>query len=76
MKLEIARGLFLMGALGVASLCAAAWHEPDSSVVKANNGLGYCPAPPSVRLKQADIRPDQDLLLFMYSLSQGMRPSG
>ncbi|BAN50425.1 hypothetical protein PCA10_46930 [Metapseudomonas resinovorans NBRC 106553] len=71
MKLEVTRALFLVGALGVASLAAAAWHEPSPSVVSVN-GLGYCPLPPNARLK-AQIQPDQNLLLVMFGLSQGLR---
>ncbi|MDH4609567.1 hypothetical protein [Pseudomonas sp. BN102] len=71
MKLEVTRALFLVGALGIASLAVAAWHEPSPSVVSAN-GLGYCPLPPNVRLKD-QVRADQNLLLFMFGLSQGLR---
>ncbi|AOE87271.1 hypothetical protein [Pseudomonas sp. TCU-HL1] len=71
MKLETTRALFLVGALGVASLAAAAWQEPSPSVVSVN-GLGYCPLPPNARLK-AQAQPDQNLLLFMFGLSQGLR---
>jgi len=31
MKLEIARGLFLVGALGVAALALAAWEQPSDT---------------------------------------------
>ena len=45
MKLEIARGLFLAGALSVASLAAAAWHEPGTQVISPDTAtltqLGY-----------------------------------
>ncbi|MDE3736816.1 MULTISPECIES: hypothetical protein [Pseudomonas] len=71
MKLEVTRALFLVGALGVASLAVAAWHEPTPSVVSVN-GLGYCPLPPNARLK-AQVQPDENLLLFMVGLSQGLR---
>lgn len=76
MKLEIARGLFFIGALAVASLCAAAWHEPGAGVVTSDNGLGYCRLPALARLKQIEMRPDQDLLLFLYGLSQSMGSKG
>lgn len=72
MELEIARGLFLMAALGVASVAAAAWHEPQPEVLSRD---GYCPLPPSARVAE-QARPDGDLLLFMFSLSQGMRSQG
>ena len=76
MKLEIARGVFFVGALGVASLCAAAWSEPVTTVVQGDNGRGYCPAPPGVRVVQSELRPDRDLLLFMYGLSQSLASRG
>lgn len=76
MKLEIARGVFFIGALGVASLCAAAWSEPVANVVQGDNGLGYCPLPASARAAQSQVRPDSDLLLFMYGLSQNLANRG
>ena len=74
MKLEVTRALFLVGALGVASMAVAAWHEPSPSVVSVN-GLGYCPLPPNAR-SQAPAQPDQSLLLLMFGLSQGLHPQG
>jgi len=71
MKLEIARGLFLVGALGVASLAAAAWHEPSPGVLSAKNGLDYCPLPPNARA-DVQVQPSQDLLLLVFGLSQGL----
>ncbi len=77
MKLEIARGLFLVGALGVASLAAAAWHEPEFAVVDGSEGLSHCPAPLKARAKlHNQLQPDQDLLLLMFGLSQGLRSRG
>nr|WP_298138868.1 hypothetical protein [uncultured Pseudomonas sp.] len=74
MKLEIARGLFVVAALSVASIAAAAWHEPGSHVVSQSE-LGLEPLSPRARTIDV-IQPDQDLLLFMFSLSQGMGPQG
>jgi hypothetical protein len=74
MKLEIARGLFLAGALSVASLAAAAWHEPGTQVISPGE-QGYSPAPAKVRADKV-VRPDQDLLLFMFGLLQGKGPQG
>ncbi|MBU0806887.1 MULTISPECIES: hypothetical protein [Pseudomonas] len=74
MKLEIARGLFLVGALSVASLAAAAWHEASPQVITLSE-RGYCPIPLQARASEV-MRPDQDLLLFMFSLSQGARSQG
>ncbi|WP_375741493.1 hypothetical protein [Pseudomonas boanensis] len=72
MKLEVTRALFLVGALGVASLAAAAWQEPSPSVVSVN-GLGYCPLPPNLRSKAQTQQPDQNLVLLMFGLSQSLR---
>ncbi|AYC34163.1 hypothetical protein D3880_18140 [Pseudomonas cavernae] len=75
MKLEIARGLFLIGALGVASLAAAAWHEPGPQVLGTPAAQDHCPLPVQHQgLKSA--RPDGDLLLLMFGLSQGLRSQG
>lgn len=75
MKLEIARGLFLVTALSVASLAAAAWQEASPQVITLNEQLGYCPLPPQARTTEA-LRPDQDLLLLMFSMSQGTGAQG
>jgi len=72
MKLEIARGLFLLGALGVASLCAAAWSEPNARVVARSASADYCPVPRLVQASAAETRPDEDLLLFLYGMSQSL----
>lgn len=69
MKLEIARGLFLVAALAVATAALAAWEEPGPAVLHA---AGHCPLPP-VAKAQVVARPDQDLLLFMFGLAQGVR---
>lgn len=73
MKLEIARGLFLVGALAVASLAVAAWEQPRTQVLSAEHGDARCPMP---RVAKAAVtaQPDHDLLLFMFGLSQGLRP--
>ncbi|MDI2591690.1 hypothetical protein NYP20_23025 [Pseudomonas sp. N3-W] len=73
MKLEIARGLFLVGALAVASLAVAAWEQPRTQVLSAMNGDAHCPLPRVAKVS-VDQKPDHDLLLFMFGLSQGMRP--
>ncbi|HLA31085.1 MAG TPA: hypothetical protein VJ047_08685 [Pseudomonas sp.] len=74
MKLEIARGLFLVAALSLASLAAAAWHEPAARVISQSE-QGASPAPAQGRT-ESSARPDHDLLLFIFSLSQGMGPRG
>ncbi|AWM60787.1 hypothetical protein C6Y58_15310 [Stutzerimonas stutzeri] len=73
MKLEIARGLFLVGALGVTTLCVAAWNEPGAILVQSSMERSYCPLPPGSKSRFDAARPDQDLLLLLYGLSQGMR---
>ncbi len=72
MKLEVARGIFLIGALGIASLCAAAWSEPDAQLVARSDVSDHCPVPRVARVATSDMRPDHDLLLLMYGLSQSL----
>ena len=71
MKLAIARGLFLVSALGLASFAAAAWQEPSTQVVVAAPGEGQCLRPASGD-RGPQVGPDQDLLLFIFGLSQSM----
>lgn len=73
MKLEIARGLFLVGALGIAALALAAWEQPRTQVLSAVHGVGQCPLPRIAKVGVA-AKPDHELLLFMFGMSQGMRP--
>jgi hypothetical protein len=75
MKLEIARGLFLVGALGVATVAVAAWEQPRSTVLTSIHGEGNCPLP-RVQKAQVSVTPDKDFLLFMLGLSQGVRNQG
>ena len=72
MKLEIARGLFLVGALGVSSFAALAWSEPAPAVLSDLSGQAYCRLPTN-RPAEEQARPDQDLLLLMFGLSQGLK---
>jgi hypothetical protein len=69
MKLEMARGLFLLGALAVTTVAMAAWQEPDSQVLSAVHGQGTCPFPKGPKV-EASARPDEDLLLLMFGLAQ------
>ncbi|WP_166569132.1 hypothetical protein [Pseudomonas sp. R5(2019)] len=75
MKLEIARGLFLMGALGVATAAAAAWEVPRPEILSAAIGSGHCPLPRLIKAQVA-VSPDQDLLLLMFGLALGKGPQG
>ncbi|WP_219267421.1 hypothetical protein [Pseudomonas sp. Xaverov 259] len=73
MKLEIARGVFLAGALGIAALALAAWEQPRTQVLSAVQGSGQCLLPRVAKASMA-AKPDHELLLFMFGMSQGMRP--
>lgn len=73
MKLEVARGLFLVGALGVASIAMAAWEQPRPQILSAVHGEGQCALPRVVKA-QSPVRPDHDLLLLMFGLAQGTGP--
>ena len=72
MKLEIARGVFLVGALGVAALALAAWEQPVTQVLSGPPAGAHCPLPRVVKVAVAT-KPDHDLLLFMFGMSQGMK---
>jgi hypothetical protein len=74
MKLEIARGLFLVAALGVASVAAASWYEPGTQVVSQTD-LGLQPLSPKPAMPNVAKSPDEDLLLFIFGLSQGVQGS-
>ncbi|MDD1015308.1 MULTISPECIES: hypothetical protein [Pseudomonas] len=75
MKLEIARGLFLLVALGVATAAVAAWEEPRPQIFSKIDAGAQCPLP-RVLKPQVDAKPDHDLLLLLFGLSQGVRASG
>ncbi|MDU9390666.1 hypothetical protein ACIP1T_04900 [Pseudomonas japonica] len=72
MNLEIARTLFLLAALATATAAAAAWEEPRPGVIGASS---HCPLPRVVK-PQVDVKPDHDLLLFLFGMSQGLRAQG
>ncbi|MBJ9976818.1 hypothetical protein IAE35_11210 [Pseudomonas sp. S75] len=76
MKLEIARTLFLVGALGVTTVAAAAWAEPRSTVFSKAEVSGQCALPRVARLEREHAKPDHDLLLFLFGMRQGLRPFG
>jgi len=75
MKLEIARGLFLIGAFAVASLAMAAWEQPRTQVLSSVSSDAHCPVPRTIKASVA-AKPDNDLLLLMFGLVQGIRPQG
>lgn len=76
MTSTIARGLFLMGALGVVSLAIAAWHEPGPGIIQGSHGLTHCPIPPNAREKVSSVQPGEELLLLLYGLSQSAQSRG
>lgn len=75
MRLEIARGIFLVAALSVSVLAAASWYEPGHGVV-SSHGRSYCPSPDIKRVSAAQVQVSQNLLWLVLGLSQGMRPQG
>lgn len=75
MKLEIARGVFLVTALSVSVMAAASWYEPGHGVV-SSHGRSYCANPELQRTSTAQVQASQNLLWLVLGLSQGMRPQG
>ncbi|MDI9779352.1 hypothetical protein [Pseudomonas sp.] len=73
MKLEIARALFLVAGLAVTTAAVAAWEEPRPVVFSK---AGQCAVPHTVKAQQNKAEPDQDLLLFLLGMRQGLRPFG
>lgn len=69
MKLEITRGLFLVGAIGVAAFALTAWEQPGPKILGAEIGAGHCPVPRIAKIEQV-AKPSHDLLLFMFGMRQ------
>ncbi|MFV7434848.1 hypothetical protein ACNPNU_25000 [Pseudomonas shirazica] len=77
MKLEIARALFLVAGLAVTTVAVAAWEEPKPTVFSKAELADQCALPREMKLQQqAEAAPDQDLLLFLFGMRQGLRPFG
>lgn len=76
MKLEIARALFLVGALAVTTVAAAAWEQPGLTVISKAEVGGLCPLPREAKVEQVSVKPDHDFLLFLFGMRQGLRPFG
>ena len=72
MRREIARSLFLLGALAVAGVAFAAWEQPVTQVLSGPQIGAHCPLPRVVKAAVAT-RPDHDLLLFMFGMSQWLK---
>lgn len=75
MKLEIARSLFLLAALATATVAVAAWEQPRPGVISGSALSERCPLP-RVAKPQVEVKPDHDLLLFLFGMSQGLRGQG
>ena len=75
MKLEFARGLFLVGALSVTALAAAAWQEPAPQVVDLVSCADQrCPAVSSRHAVDRPVSADSDnLVLLIFGLSHAMK---
>ncbi|MCU1728930.1 hypothetical protein NTD86_18260 [Pseudomonas sp. 7P_10.2_Bac1] len=73
MKREIARGLFLLASLAIATAAVAAWQPPVMQVLSNAQAGAQCPIPRVAKVA-IDAEPDHDLLLFMYGMKQGLRP--
>ncbi|OII58929.1 hypothetical protein BIW19_06655 [Pseudomonas putida] len=77
MKLEIARALFLVAGLAVTTVAVAAWEEPKPTVFSKAELANQCALPREMKpQQQAEAAPDQDLLLFLFGMRQGLRPFG
>ncbi|MFJ4155859.1 hypothetical protein ACIPZF_13835 [Pseudomonas sp. NPDC089752] len=76
MKLEITRALFLVAGLAVTTVAVAAWEEPRPLVFSKAEQAEQCALPRDMKQQQAQAQPDQDLLLFLFGLRQGLRPFG
>ena len=76
MKLEIARALVLVAGLAVTTVAVAAWEEPRPTVFSKAEMADQCALPREAKQQQAQVAPDQDLLLFLFGLRQGLRPFG
>lgn len=77
MKLEIARALFLIAGLAVTTVAVAAWEEPRPMVFSKAAMADQCMLPREMKSQQqAKVEPDQDLLLFLFGMRQGLRPLG
>ncbi|MGE8177664.1 hypothetical protein [Pseudomonas fluorescens] len=74
MKLEIARGLFLAGALAVVSLAVVGLEQPRTQVLSAKSGGAHCPLPRTAKTSSTVTHSENDeLLLFMLGMTQGMK---
>jgi hypothetical protein len=69
----IGRGLFLAASLVILSAAAHAWQPTQTRVISRDiHALDLCSIPANVRAKLV-ARPDDDLLLFLFGMSQGLQ---
>ena len=74
MKLEIARGVFLLGSVAIVALAMTAWEQPGPLILGAPHGGAHCPLPRVAKTSVA-VEPDHDLLLLLFGLTRGIRPN-
>ncbi len=74
MKLEIARGLFVAGALAVVSMAMVTLEQPRTQVLSTVHAGTHCPLPRVVKSSVASHSDNDELLLFMFGMTQGMKP--
>jgi hypothetical protein len=66
--------LFLVAGLAVTTVAVAAWEEPRPNVFSKAEMADQCVAAGSETAATGTGAPDQDLLLFLFGLRQGLRP--
>lgn len=71
----LSRVFFLLAALSIGAVAVAAWVEPAPKVLSGWGPQSECRVPANARRKiLAQVQPDQDLLLVIFSLSQAFKP--
>ncbi|AHZ79214.1 hypothetical protein DW66_4715 [Pseudomonas putida] len=69
--------MFLVAGRAVTTVAVAAWEEPKPTVFSKAELADQCALPREMKLQQqAEAAPDQDLLLFLFGMRQGLRPFG
>lgn len=66
MKLALARSLFFVGSLAIASLAAVVWREPIPGIINAQNTMDHH----SLSLNVKSYNDIQVLLILLFGLSQ------
>lgn len=75
MKLHLTRGLFLAAAVGVCTLAALSWWQPELTLISSGDGPGYQPLAHDHVLASQPGRGSADPqgLLMLFGLVRGMR---